>query len=252
MGSGDDQFWAKYLGVDPSDWASEGISVRAHVGLVGYGGLWCFRRRDRIVVSVPAGWATTLKESLENCEPDALFEETLLKEVLGSDFERLIGPVFQGCLDIGRFRPAPFTNARLVVPSDAAEVQQFRSECGAEAWEVGGLDEVKGHMAAYVDGHKIRAMAGYRPWNDLAGDPCVLTHPEFRRRGYGAGVVSSVVAAALDEGKTLLYQTLEANRGAVQMALNLGYEQYASHVAVRLKRESPSNSELQRPGCARR
>jgi hypothetical protein len=44
----------------------------------------------------------------------------------------------------------------------------------------------------------------------------------------------------------LLYQTLEANRGAVQIALNLGYEQYARHVAVRLKREAPSNPLLQR------
>jgi hypothetical protein len=25
-------------------------------------------------------------------------------------------------------------------------------------------------------------MAGYRPWTDHAGDPCVLTHPEARRR----------------------------------------------------------------------
>jgi hypothetical protein len=38
---------------------------------------------------------------------------------------------------------------------------------------------------------------------------------------------------------------LEANRGAVQIALNLGFEHYARHVAVRLKRESPSNPPLQ-------
>src|SRR4030095_4284593 len=101
-------------------------------------------------------------------------------------------------------------------------------------------------MAAYFDGKRITAMAGYRPWNDHAGDPCVLTHPDFRRRGDGTVVVSSVVAAALEERKLLLYQTLEANRGAVQIAANLGYEQYARHMAVRLKRESPSNPRLQR------
>jgi hypothetical protein len=54
--------------------------------------------------------------------------------------------------------------------------------------------------------------------------------------------VSAVVAAALEAGKLLLYQTLEANRGAVQIALNLGFEQYARHVALWLKRESPSTS----------
>jgi predicted GNAT family acetyltransferase len=104
-----------------------------------------------------------------------------------------------------------------------------------------GLDEVKHHMAARFAGKNIVAMAGYRPWSDQAGDPCVLTHPEFRGQGYGTAVVSPVVEAALENGKLLLYQTLEANRGAVQIALKLGYEQYARHVAIRLKRESPPN-----------
>lgn len=246
MGSPDDRFWAEFLGVDPSDWASRGVSVREHVGLVGYHGLWCFRRRDRAVVSVPAGWAAPLSAKLERCEPDELFEETFLVELLGGDFERLIGPAFQGCLEAGGFRPTPSANVRFVGRNDSAAVDRFRAECGADGWESGGLDEVKHHMAAYFDGKRITAMAGYRPWNDHAGDPCVLTHPEFRRRGYGTVVVSSVVAAALEERKLLLYQTLEANRGAVQIAANLGYEQYARHMAVRLKRESPSNPPLQR------
>jgi GNAT superfamily N-acetyltransferase len=114
---------------------------------------------------------------------------------------------------------------------------QFANHPGESAARI----PVTHHMAAHFDGKRITAMAGYRPWNDYAGDPCVLTHPEFRRRGQATAVVSAVVAAALDEGKLLLYQTLEANRGAVQIALNLGFEQYARHVAVRLKRESPSN-----------
>jgi predicted GNAT family acetyltransferase len=101
-------------------------------------------------------------------------------------------------------------------------------------------------MGAYLDGERVTAMAGYRPWSDRAGDPCVLTHPKFRGRGCGTAVVSAVVAAALEEGKLLLYQTLEANRGAVKIAVRLGYRQYARHVAVRLKRESPSNPPLQR------
>lgn len=42
MGSPDDRFWAEFLGVDPSDWASRGVSVREHVGLVGYHGCGAF------------------------------------------------------------------------------------------------------------------------------------------------------------------------------------------------------------------
>ena len=49
----------------------------------------------------------------------------------------------------------------------------------------------------------------------------------------------TVVQRALHAGKLLLYQTLEANSGAVRIALRLGYEQYARHLAVRLRNESP-------------
>lgn len=67
----------------------------------------------------------------------------------------------------------------------------------------------------------------------------MLTHPEFRGRGCGAAVVRAVVADALSVGKLLLYQTLEANHAAVRLAFSLGYERFASHVAVRLKSEAP-------------
>jgi len=240
MGRRDDQFWAEFLGVDASEWASRGVSVRPHVGLVGYCGVWCFSRASRTVVSAPGGWVASLSAKLEGCEPEALFDETFLLALLGNDFEGLIGPAFQGCLEAGRFRPVASTSVRFIGPDDAEAVKRFRADCGDEWDNSSGLDEVTNHMAAYFDGNRIAAMAGFRPWNGYAGDPCVLTHPEFRRRGYGAAVVSAVVGAALADGKLLLYQTLEANRGAVQIALNLGYDQYARHLAVRLKRESPS------------
>src|SRR5262249_28223021 len=70
-------------------------------------------------------------------------------------------------------------------------------------------------------------------------------HPGFRGRGCGTAVVSAVVEQGLREGRLLLYQTLEANRSAVQIALKLGYQQYGSHVAVRLKSETPSNAPVQ-------
>lgn len=196
------------------------------------------------MVSAPAGWVAALSARLDGCDPDALFDETFLAELLGGDFERLIGPSFQGRLEPGGFRPAPSRNVRFVASSDAAAVDRFRAECGDDGWGSSGLDKAKRHMAAYFDGTRIAAMAGYRPWNGHAGDPCVLTHPGFRRRGCGTAVVSAVVAAALEEGVLLLYQTLESNRSAVRIALKLGYEQYARHVAVRLKRESPSNFRL--------
>jgi predicted GNAT family acetyltransferase len=92
----------------------------------------------------------------------------------------------------------------------------------------------------YFQGSLLLAVAGYRPWSDVAGDPCILTHPDFYGRGFGTAVTSAVVHRALAQGKLLLYQTLEANAGAVRIAHRLGYEQYARHVAVRLRNSAPS------------
>src|SRR5438309_1735234 len=98
MGVRDDQFWAAFFGIVPSQWDAPGLSVRPHVGLLGYGGLWCFRHNERTVVSAPEDRVAELEERLEGCEPDQLFDETFLADILGSDFDRLIGPVFQGSL----------------------------------------------------------------------------------------------------------------------------------------------------------
>jgi predicted GNAT family acetyltransferase len=110
-----------------------------------------------------------------------------------------------------------------------------------ELWAMTSLaSSDRDDRAATFEGPRIVAMAGYRPWSATAGDPCVLTHPERRRSGCGTAVVSQVVASALERQKTVLYQTLEANEPAVRLARRLGYQPYATHVAVRLRSAEPS------------
>src|SRR5687767_3029381 len=97
MGFQDDKFWADYLGTDPADWDTIGVSVLPHVGLRGYSGLWCFRRNRRAVVSAPAAWVPRLTEMIvERTHDDDLMQDTFWARVLQHDFERAIGPAFQG------------------------------------------------------------------------------------------------------------------------------------------------------------
>jgi hypothetical protein len=118
-----DRFWAQYLGITPAGLNQPGLSIAAHVGLEGYRDLWCFRRRDRTVVSAPPGWIPHLQSRLPEIGQEHLMD-------------------------------------------------------------------------------------------------------------------------ALQEGKLLLYQTLETNMASISIARRLGYEQYARHVAVRLRAETPSNPAL--------
>ena len=62
MGDRDDAYWARFLGIEPLDWGDPGVSFRAHVGLSGYQGVWCFRHNDRVVVSAPPAWLPHLQD----------------------------------------------------------------------------------------------------------------------------------------------------------------------------------------------
>jgi hypothetical protein len=239
LGIRDDKFWADFLGVDPTDWSTIGVSVQPLVGLRGYRGLWCFRRNRRIVVSAPAPWVPRLTEVVARREQDDdLMLPTFWARALGHDFERAIGPAFQGCLDPARFEHKPNNSVRPVDDSDRAAVEQFRAACGPD-WNDGALDKAGFWRHAYFEEGLITAMAGYRAWADDAGDPCVLTRSDMRSGGRGAAVTAAVVAEALANSKLLLYQTLESNHPAVRIALSLGYDRYANHLAVRLNREAP-------------
>lgn len=238
MGISDDRFWAGFLGVEATDWMSAGVSVRPHAGLLGYRGFWCFRRRERLVISAPAAWISRLTEIASGRAPKHLMAAEFWAQALSSDFERAVGPAFQGCLEPAMFNRRPSGAVRPVGALDKPAVEELRASCGSD-WNM--PDDARLWRHAYFEDGLITSLAGYRAWSDTAGDPCVITRPDARGGGRGAAVTSAVVAAALADQKLLLYQTLESNAAAVRIALSLGFERYANHLAVRLCRDSPSS-----------
>jgi len=238
MGILDDKYWADYLGVDPTDWDRTGISVQPHVGLEGFRGFWCFRRNQRTVLSAPASWVVRLTEIIDGCTADDLMQPAFWKRALGHDFDQAIGPAFQGCLNPTNFKPKPNVAVRPIIDADDLAVEEFRTACGSD-WNM--PDNANFWRHAYFEEGIISAMAGYRRRTENAGDPCVITRPNARSGGRGAAVTSAVTEQALANGKLVLYQTLESNVPAVRIALSLGYDRYANHLAVRLNRYSPDS-----------
>jgi GNAT superfamily N-acetyltransferase len=246
-----DQFWAEYLGVKFSDWGVPGVSVNAHVGLAGFRGVWFFMRRERLAVSAPEGWLAHINQYVTNLTSyEKTVEEAALRELFGEDFDRRIGPAFQGALTPEGFLPVRSTNVRRLADGDFQAVGAFRAECGDDDLTTSAIDKAPLYQTVIFNHGQIAAISGYRPWNDNVGDPCVLTHPKYRGCGYGAAVMSMTLDLALADGKVLLCQTLESNTPAVKLAQRLGYERYAQHVAVRLKADAPSNKTLQPPSRA--
>lgn len=231
-------FWAEFFGIDPGEFETAGVSVVPHVGLIGYGGTWFFMRGARLVVSTPEAWLPHLRHELVDADP-VLPSPAAVSRLFGAELQRSVGPAFHGALTAAAFRPSHTVGVRPIGESDAEALLQFRAECALEQWNDAALDDATLFRAAHFQDDRITALAGFRPWSQTAGDPCVLTHPDYRGRGLAKRVVSAVVAEALAAERVLLYQTLESNPAAVRLALGLGYSRYANHLAVRLSSERP-------------
>ena len=63
----------------------------------------------------------------------------------------------------------------------------------------------------------------------------IATHPGYRGRGFGRAVVAAMTRTGLAERPVMRYRTLQANAPSVAIAQSLGFELYASTLAIRLK-----------------
>jgi GNAT superfamily N-acetyltransferase len=205
-----ERFWAEHFGIEPSIWQQPGVSVRPHVGLGDYCGLWSFSHGERVVVSAPPSWLARVEALARGADAQQLLELSWWRSGLGSDFERGIGPAYQGCLAPTDFRPAPDPAVRLLERESAPVLAELRATVPEAAWDDSGLDGVQGPFAFRRDNGRVVAACGYRSRNDDVGDLCVLVHPDEQGRGFGTAVVSAVASAALARGKLVIYQTLES------------------------------------------
>lgn len=62
----------------------------------------------------------------------------------------------------------------------------------------------------------------------------VLTHPDFRRRGWGTAVASAVVQWAVDRGWIVEWSTIATNLGSLGIANGLGFSAYATETELRI------------------
>jgi GNAT superfamily N-acetyltransferase len=232
-----DHFWATFFGLDAERLRRPGVNVVPHAHLGGYRGLWFFVRDACVIVSTPDDLVARLRSQTDRIAAAPLPGPPLIRDLIGHEPERVIGPVYQGCLPDHAFRPVEDPNVRRLGSADDQDVLALRSACTSEEWEHSGLPSASEPRFGYVDGGQLVAVAGTEHWTADAVGPGVLSRPDCRGRGHGTAVVSAVVEHALSAGKLPLYQTLLQNTGSVAIAERPGYRRYATHVAIRLQSE---------------
>lgn len=211
-----------------------GVQVVAHHRLADYQVAWLFRHHASLCLSVPPDSVEGVRAAVRECTMEGLHSEAGIRTLLGPRIEHIIGPAYQGYVEPPQFRSVPHPGVRALSRSDAKALQQLADVCEGEAWEHSGiaLDEPN-VFGCFVDDHLVAAARYRTAWEETAHIG-VVTHPAYRGRGYGRAVVSAATARGLAAGFIVLYQTLLANAPSVALATGLGYQLYATHLAVRL------------------
>ena len=229
-----DATWAAFFGVSPAVFLLPGIQVVAHRQLADYQGVWLFRHHASLCLSVPPESVEGVQAAVGAYTVESLFSEASIRALLGSRIERIIGPAYQGYVERPQFRSAFHPRVRALSRADRAALQQLADACEVEAWQHADIAFDEPHaFGCFVDDHVV-AVARYRPAWGEAATIGVVTHPSYRGHGYGRAAVSAATGQGLEAGCIVLYQTLLANVSSVALATGLGYQPYATHLAVRL------------------
>jgi GNAT superfamily N-acetyltransferase len=224
-------YWSRFLGVPSEALRAPGVVVAPHAGLAGWRGVWVFVRAASVVISAPPERLAELRKSAADWPKGGPLDAHAAAARLGARLESVVGPSFQGWLDPERFAGRAKV-ARRLAASDRAALRALREACAADDWAHAGVAEAAELFGAF-EGEELVAVAGLRDRGAGACDPGVVTHPAQRGRGQGHAAVSAAVAEALGRGQVVLYQTLLANRPALRIAERLGFELYATVLAVR-------------------
>jgi ribosomal protein S18 acetylase RimI-like enzyme len=229
-----DARWSRFLGVPMSALQRPGVVVTEHAELREFRGVWFFVRGDSGVVSAPTEWVDPLRRSLASATAEELVAPGFASRVLRHAAGEIVGPSFQGWLSATRFRPVSDDDVRPIPEFDRELIRDFQASCSQQEWEHAGIDPSRGDVRASFQDAQVVALAQLRSHADGAVDPCVITHREHRGRGHALRLVSALAREALSAERLVLYQTLVSNAPAMSLAHRLGFERYATLIAVRL------------------
>lgn len=235
-------YWATHLGCSPNELFAEPFRLLAHgAELADYCGVFALFRDGAVTASIPPDYADTLQALLSplphGCSPESF------ASALSSVSSAVIGPAYIGYAEAA---PQPAHPARALGLGDAAALDTLRQSCDATEWEHGGSPIQHPCSAVFVGG-QVAALAGYEVWGGTIAHISIITHPDFRSRGFGRSAVAHLAGCAVAAGLLPQYRTLQSNRASIRVAELLGFHPYAISTAVQLNRNAYAARTNRRP-----
>ena len=224
-----DRYWAAHLNCQPDELFSQPLNIVTHGDqLRGYGGALGMFREGSATVSVPPDRAEELRGLLAGLERGCTPNQFVV--ALAPVALRAIGPAYIG---YATGIAGDDALARTLNDEDADAVESLEDACDEEEWDHGGSSLDDPCSGVFCDG-RLAALAGYATWGGNIGHVCIVTHPAFRGRGFGKHAVAHIARRILANGLLPQYRTLNSNAPAIRIAEALGFQRYATSMAVRL------------------
>jgi ribosomal protein S18 acetylase RimI-like enzyme len=228
-----DEYWASFFGLSVTDFMKSKAKVVPHAQLQGYQGAWLFRRGASFVISAPPDLVEKIKKEVQHPSETTLADQTFVA-LFGDRVDKVIGPAYQGYLEEPDFLSVA-SSARLLSSADDNALHELAADCDVEDWEHSDIQIGQHSNFGIFVGSRLVAVANYQVQEETVAMPGIITHPAYRGQGFGKAVLSAAIEHGLSNGFLMLYQTRVANRPALTAAESLGYKQYATHLAVRLR-----------------
>lgn len=221
-------YWASFFNCPVAELFATPTRVGLHgPELEGYWGASALFRQGKAMVSTPSGSDEFLAESL--ADPARLSSPAGFAETFAPLSALTIGPAYVGYASLIH---EPGSSARALNESDTPAIQHLQNECDSHEWDHGGSPIEHPCSGVFIDG-RLASLAGYETWGGTIAHISIITHPDFRGRGYARDTVAHLATRALGAGLLPQYRTLESNAPSIRLAQALGFSRYATSVAVR-------------------
>jgi RimJ/RimL family protein N-acetyltransferase len=227
--------WRAELGC-ALDVLPRGVTVIVHgAALAAYSGVYAVMREDRCVVSAPAWVVDRARDALAGRAAADVFDARAIAVPFGDAVDRVIGPAWIGYADAADVRLADAREARLLTPGDHAALRVLAAAAGETAWQHSGIDFDRAPIVGLFVHGVLATACSYQRRGEHVLHAGVVTHPEYRARGYARAVASVATAHGLAAGGIMQWQTLVANAPSLAVGRSLGYREYCRTLAVRLR-----------------
>lgn len=192
-----------------------------------------FFNKERCVISINEKYRNTIEKNIKEILFENLKDINDIKKLFNNQIEKVTEVLFQSYLEQKDFLLVDLKN--VIGIKDNKDLLDLKNECDSIEWYNSGLNNPGFDIFGYFYEKKLVSVAHYNIWAKNIASIGVITHPEYRGKGFGKKVITASIQEALEKGFLVLYQTSVNNNYSIQLANSLGFKEYGLSVKYYLK-----------------